>query len=70
MVDDLVIKEYKQCKMIRFVKLGRQGEHFIAKPILGDFSTLKPIIRSDGFIEMPEHVERLEKSLGVEVNVL
>ncbi|MEM1676860.1 MAG: molybdopterin molybdotransferase MoeA [Nitrososphaerota archaeon] len=68
--EDIVVKEYKSFKRIRFVKLVKQKEKFIANLLMGDSSMLSPILKSDGFIEIPEGVERIEKGSHVDVHIL
>ncbi|MCS7126527.1 MAG: molybdopterin molybdotransferase MoeA [Aigarchaeota archaeon] len=70
MDETLIVKEYRSFKRIRFVKLDRDGDTFTANPILGDSSMLTPILKSDGFIEIPEGVERIERGSCVDVQIL
>jgi len=68
--EDLTIKEYISFTRIRFVKLVKNREGFIAKPILGDSSMIKPLIASNGFIKIPEKVEKINKGSKLDVYLL
>ncbi len=68
--EDLTIREYVSFTRIRFVKLVDDGDGFIAKPILGDSSMIKPLIASNGFIKIPEKVEKISKGSKLDVYLL
>lgn len=68
--EEFFIREYISFKRIRFVKLLRDGDLFIAKPVQGDSSMIGTILKSDGFIEIPEGVERMERGVKVKVRLL
>lgn len=70
MGEDLHVKEYISFERIRFVKLIQSGDSFIAKPILGDSSMIKPLLLSSGFIRIPERVEKIVEGSKVDVYLL
>lgn len=70
MAEDLLVKEYISFERIRFVRLIKDKDRFIAKPILGDSSMVKPLLLSSGFIRIPEKVEKVVKGSKVDVYLL
>lgn len=67
MSEELIIKEWISFKRIRFVKLESIGDKYIAKPILGDSSMISVLVKSDGFIIIPEGLEIIKKGSEVDV---
>jgi molybdopterin biosynthesis enzyme len=68
--EDLTTREYISFTRIRFVKLVKNRDGFIAKPILGDSSMIRPLIASNGFIKIPEKVEKIIKGSKLDVYML
>lgn len=68
--EDLIVKEYPSFTRIRFVKLLRGRGRYIARHILGDSSMIRPLILSNGFIKIPEKVEKIDRGSRVEVHLL
>ncbi len=70
MGEDLHVREYISFTRIRFVKLVKNGDKFIARPILGDSSMIRPLITSNGFIKIPKKIEKIEKGSRLDVYLL
>ncbi len=70
MDEDLIVKEYSSFTRIRFVKLFKDGDRYRARAILGDSSMIRPLILSNGFIKIPEKVEKINRGSIVEVYLL
>ncbi len=70
MAEDLLVKEYVSFERIRFVQLIKDKDRFIAKPILGDSSMIKPLLLSSGFIRIPEKIDKVVKGSKVDVYLL
>lgn len=70
MGEDLHVREYISFTRIRFVKLVKNGDKFIAKPILGDSSMIRPLIASNGFIKIPKKIEKIDKGSKLDVYLL
>lgn len=68
--EDLTTKEYRSFTRIRFVKIVKNNERYIAKPVLGESSMIKPLLASNGFIKIPEHVEKITRGSRIEVYLL
>jgi molybdopterin biosynthesis enzyme len=69
-VEDLTVREYISFTRIRFVKLAKDRDGFIAKPILGDSSMIRPLISCNGFIKIPEKIEKISRGSKLDVYLL
>lgn len=70
MDEDLIVKEYPSFTRIRFVKLFKDRDRYRARAILGDSSMVRPLILSNGFIKIPEKIEKIDRGSIVEVYLL
>jgi len=63
----IVVKEFTPFERVRFVKVTKISEDYIAEPVIGDFSLTSVVVKANGFVVIPEGKEVVEE--GEEVNV-
>lgn len=63
----IVVKEFLSFKRVRFVKVTEKSGVCVAEPVTGDSSLTRVVVKSDGFMVIPEGREAVEE--GEEVDV-
>lgn len=63
-------KKFNDFKKIVYVKLTKSNDVFYAKPLIGETQSISLIIKSNGYIVIPENVTNLFKWDMVQVNIL
>lgn len=66
----IIIREFLPFDRVRFVKVIRVPEGYLAEPILGASSIVSIVSNSDGFIMIPQGKEVVEKGEEVDVHLL
>lgn len=70
MSQEIIVKEFKSFKRIRFVKISKAFHDYIAEPVMvGDSSLISVLVKSDGFIVISEGKETIKKGEKVDVHL-
>jgi molybdopterin biosynthesis enzyme len=66
----LSLKEFASFKRVRFVKVTKVNSEYAAKPVLGDSSLTRIVVKANGFIVVPEGKKTIEEGEKVDVHLV
>jgi molybdenum cofactor synthesis domain-containing protein len=63
-------KKFLKFTKILYVHLSRNGDKFLAEPVIGETQSLSLLIKSNGYVIVPEEVVNIDAGQNIEVNLL
>jgi len=63
-------KKFFDFKKIAYVKVTKYGDKFLATPVVGETQSISLLIKSNGYIVVPEEITNIDKGEKIEVNLL
>jgi len=68
--EEVSFKSFTPFQQVTFVKIKKERDTFIAKPIIGESSSLSVLCKASGFIVTPEHKSIIKRLEEVEVHLI